>query len=261
MSTRQPAAAGAFYPSGRGDLTIMVRRFLSVRPKRLGGDLRALIAPHAGYVYSGGVAGAAFAQLSLLPPGQTWRVVLLGPSHSVAFPGACLCASTEWLTPLGPVQVDKDARVFATGLLSVDEMPHLHEHCLEVELPFLQAALRDFTIVPLLTGECSPAALASELLPLLTEHTLLVVSSDLSHYLPDRAARKVDQVANEAIPALDIRRFAAEGDACGKCAILTLMEIARTLGWRGHLLDYRTSGDTSGDHGRVVGYGAYAFVS
>jgi AmmeMemoRadiSam system protein B len=148
-------------------------------------------------------------------------------------------------------------------LFSVIPEAHSREHCIEVQLPFLQEVFGglEFEVFPILCGEVDFRELAEELLPLLDDETLLVVSSDLSHYLPYEEAKKIDGIANESIPQLDLRRFLDSGDACGKLPILVLMEIAKRRGWTGFFVDYKNSGDTAGDKSAVVGYGCCAFCS
>ena len=143
--------------------------------------------------------------------------------------------------------------------ITKNEAAHLAEHSIEVQLPFLQSVGKNFTIVPLLCGNVDPAELANAIMDEIGERTVVIASSDLSHYNQYDRAVKIDRIANEAVPALDIARFEKEGDACGKTAILTLMHIAKRKKWTGKLLDYRNSGDTAGPKSEVVGYGCYAF--
>jgi AmmeMemoRadiSam system protein B len=177
------------------------------------------------------------------------------------FSGASMSCSNVWLTPLGPTHVDPQSQSLLNELIYGYDPPHTDEHCLEVELPFLQEILANFTVIPLLTGDIDPHQFAKALIPMIEDNTIVVTSSDLSHYHSYDKARMLDQVSNEAIPALDIERFTAKGHACGKTAILTLMHLAQDLGWHGHFIDYMTSGDTAGDKTQVVGYGAYAFTA
>lgn len=253
---REPAVAGTFYPDDPEELGGMVRRFLAeAKEAKAGGRLRGLVVPHAGYIYSGAVAACGYKALAK----QGFeKAVIMGPSHYAAFYGACEAGAEFWKTPLGPVRA-VSAAARAKGLVNVYPEVHAHEHCLEVQLPFLQAIREKFEIWPILCGMVDPAALAEAVAGEAGGNTVVIASSDLSHYNAYERAVRIDSVANEAVPALDIRRFEREGDACGKTAILTLMHLAKKKGWKGRLLDYRNSGDTAGPKSEVVGYGCYAF--
>lgn len=258
---RYPAVAGMFYPAEADVLRQQVQAHLaaaSLRPSAQA--LKALVAPHAGYIYSGPVAGSAYRQLDALDKNKHWKVFLLGPCHRVPLRGASVCAFDQYQTPLGSIPVSPVAKTLAQQLGFVPEAD-LQEHALEVQLPFLQLQLPSFELIPIVIGQAAPAALAAVLSPLLDEDSLLVISTDLSHYLTYEEARKVDAIANQAIPALDIVRMQRQGDACGIVGVLSLMHLAQARGWQGQLLDYRNSGDTAGPRDRVVGYGAYAFTA
>jgi len=256
---RQPAVAGTFYPADPGRLRAMIAGFLA-RVAAGGAPPRAIIAPHAGYAYSGLVAAAAYARLALART-RIRRVLLVGPSHRLAFRGLAVPEADAFATPLGRVPVDPEA---LAGLLELPfvrrlEAAHAREHSLEVQLPFLQAVLGEFTLVPLLVGEASPAEVAAALDRRWEPGTAVVASSDLSHYLDQAAARRLDQASSDAIVAL--RPEALDGErACGHLAVRGLLLAARRRGLRAELLDLRNSGDTAGGTGRVVGYGAYAFA-
>ena len=261
--TRLPAVAGAFYPFDKRELSAMVGDYVSKgKDVLLKGKLRGLVVPHAGYVYSGPVAGAGYKLLSKHSQGIE-RIILLGPSHHAWFKGASEGGFDEWITPLGKVKAGSLASKLkgeGKGLVQTIPQAHVPEHCLEVQLPFLQSVLKkDFEIFPLLCGEVDAGLLAKAIAPAVDAKTLVIASSDLSHYLPYEVAVKVDKNANELVPALDIRGFEAKGDACGKTPILVLMHLAKIKGWKGLFLDYKNSGDTAGDKSRVVGYGCYAF--
>lgn len=265
MSVRPPAVAGAFYPDDRDELGGMVRGFLDTAKNiKTDGALRALVEPHAGYVYSGPVAAYGYKALAAAREKIT-RIILLGPSHYAPFFGACEAGYDAWETPLGIVKAEslrEKLKGRAKELVGVLPGAHAPEHCLEVQLPFLQSVMKtDFVIYPLLCGEVNPEALADAILDsgILDEKALVIASSDLSHYLPYDIAIGRDRIANETVPALDIKKFQAAGDACGKLPILTLMHIAKKKGWKGKFLDYRNSGDTAGPKTEVVGYGCYAF--
>ena len=264
MRVRKPAVAGAFYPADPGRLQAMVTRYLEdARPPALPGRVRAVIAPHAGYIYSGPVAGYSFRALAPLPENAT--IFLMGPAHYVPVSDVALGDFRTMETPLGPVQVD-DALVQtlarASACFTIQNDAHLPEHSLEVELPFLQTIAADgFRVVPMLFGQPSPDCVADALAPLLAEdpRARVVVSSDLSHYHPYATARRLDAAFIDAVLRGDMVAV-ARGEACGRYPILALMAIAQRLGWTPHLLDYRNSGDTAGDKRQVVGYTAIAFT-
>lgn len=250
---REPAVAGAFYPGDAGQLKKMVDGFLAqAKETKLDGKLRGLVVPHAGYVYSGPVAAYGY---KMLARQGFEKAIIIGPSHYSSFYGACEAGAELWRTPLGGVR----ARSVRDPLINVYPEVHAQEHCIEVQLPFLQSINDNFLVWPVLCGTVDPAELAEVVLREIDVKTIVIASSDLSHYNEYSKAVQIDRTANEAVPALDIKRFEKEGDACGKSAILTLMHIARKKGWTGKLLDYRNSGDTAGPKSEVVGYGCYAF--
>lgn len=255
---RPAVAAGYFYPADATELAETVDGLLaSARPPQSAGALRALVVPHAGYVYSGAVAACAFAALP--QNGRSRRVALLGPSHFFPLRRVAVSGARAWRTPLGVVPVDSELRSDAVGAGAVvDDGPHLHDHALEVELPFLQRRVgEELRVLPIAVGggRGQTAAVVAALAP----HALVVVSSDLSHYLDDGTARKVDRRTAEAVVALDDE---AIGDraACGAHALRGLLAHARRAGWTCTLLDLRTSADATGDQARVVGYGAFALT-
>jgi len=262
---RMPAVAGGFYPSDPEELKGIIEEFLAkAKDIQIDGKLRALVIPHAGYIYSGPIAAFGY-RLLQKHKDEFDKVLILGPSHYAGFLGACEAGFSQWETPLGIVKtisVREKVPDEYRALIHVYPQAHAPEHCLEVQLPFLQIVfgpMKDYTVAPILCGDADPEKLADALFDLVDERTLVIASSDLSHYLPYDQAVKTDSIANQAVPALDIERFERDGDACGKLGILTLMNIAKRKGWKGILLDYRNSGDTSGDRSGVVGYGCYAF--
>lgn len=264
---RRPAVAGAFYPDNPQVLRKMIQEFLNTAelPPEINmasGAIRAIIAPHAGYIYSGPTAGYAFKALMGLPR-RRWTVFLMGPAHRVPFYGVALGDYTIWRTPLGDAVVARERaeEMLARSSLYIRlSQAHDPEHCLEVELPFLQMVLPEFEFVPMLFGDVDPRAVASDLASHLGTNDLVVVSSDLSHYLSYDRARQLDTAFLDAILAGD-QTSVSRGEACGRAPILTCMEIARQCGWRPVLLDYRSSGDTAGDRWQVVGYGAIAYLA
>ena len=258
-STRRPAVAGLFYPADRESLTAAVDRLLhgaDVRPERAP---KALIAPHAGYVYSGPVAASAYA---LLAPARSTirRVVLLGPTHRVAVRGLAAPTVCRFATPLGPVELDAATLAALTkypAVVASDE-PHALEHSLEVHLPFLQTVLDDFQLVPLAVGDADAASVADVLERVWGgPETLIVVSSDLSHYLGYAEAAEADRATSDAI--LRLRPDIDHDQACGATPVCGLAVAARRRKLRPELVDLRNSGDTAGDKSSVVGYGAFAF--
>jgi len=259
-ATRQPAVAGSFYPAGPKELRAQVERLLhEARPPAL--SAKALIAPHAGYIYSGPIAATAYATLAPRA-GDIRRVVLLGPSHFVPFRGLALPDADAFATPLGRVELDRAALILLQGhpAVTVLDEAHAREHSLEVQVPFLQVALQEFTLVPLAVGHADPAQTAAVLELLWGDsETLIVISSDLSHYRSYEAAAVIDAETARAIERLDGEPLDGE-HACGCHPIRGLLRVARTRGMEVVPLDRRSSGDTAGDKRRVVGYGAWAFT-
>jgi AmmeMemoRadiSam system protein B len=254
---RPAAVAGLFYPGDASGLSASLRSCLG-KAGEIAEAPKAIIVPHAGYVYSGPIAGSAYARLFSLK-GRISRVVLLGPTHRAAVRGLALPAARIFATPLGEVSVDEAACVTAARLPQVVESDAAHrlEHSLEVQLPFLQVALGDFRLVPFAVGDATAAEVA-EVLELLWggEETLIVISSDLSHYLPYRDAQAVDRHTADDILAL---RPVVHAQACGATPINGLLLAAGCRGLEVSLLDLRNSGDTAGDRDRVVGYASFAF--
>jgi hypothetical protein len=226
------------------------------------GTVRAVIAPHAGYVYSGPTAGYAFKALKQLPD-RVWTVFLLGPAHRVPVSGVALGNFSALRTPLGdaPVAVDRVADMLETASLYT-RAPGAHEpeHCLEVEVPFLQMSLGNFELVPMLFGRVEPRDVAADLIDRIGEDDLIVVSSDLSHFHAYDSAKQRDQAFLRALLEGN-KRGVSHGEACGRAPVMTLMEIGEREGWGPHLLDYRNSGDTAGHKSRVVGYGSIAYTT
>lgn len=256
---RRTAVAGHFYPREPSVLAAEVAAYIAQATPGRAPAPKAIIAPHAGYVYSGPVAGSAYARLSSLA-GRVARVVLAGPAHRVYVRGAAIPAARVFDSPLGPVDLDEEAleRLRALPFVEVSDEAHALEHSLEVHIPFLQSALGRFRLVPIVVGDATPVQ-AERLFDTVWggEETLIVVSSDLSHYLPYEAARARDRATAASIVGLDARLDPEE--ACGAAPINGLLGAARARGMAAELLDLRTSGDTAGDRDRVVGYGAFAF--
>jgi AmmeMemoRadiSam system protein B len=257
---RPAAVAGSFYPGDPHRLEAKVGRLLSQVPPSGRAAPKALIAPHAGYVYSGAVAAAAFAQLRARADAIT-RVVVIGPAHYVPLRGIALSTAQAFATPLGRVAVDRDALAALADLPFVSTMDAAHapEHALEVELPFLQRVLPRFTLVPLLVGGGTPQEVGAVLARLWGgEETLIVVSSDLSHFHEYETARWRDAATAQRIEAGDWARLGPD-DACGRLAIAGLLIEAARHGLAAQRLALCNSGDTAGPRHEVVGYGAWAF--
>jgi len=262
---RPPAVAGTFYPAAPRELEETVTGLLAAAREAVPLSApapkapKAIIAPHAGYVYSGPIAGSAFAALA--PNAATIRrVVLLGPAHRVPVRGLALPEAKGFATPLGVLPIDPEMARAVSRLPQVRLQPEAHaaEHSLEVEIPFLQILLGEVKLLPLVVGEASGEEVAEVLEQVWgEEETVVVISSDLSHYLPYDTARRIDRETADAILRLegpiDPQR------ACGAFPINGLLLAARRRGLVPSLLDLRNSGDTAGDRRQVVGYGAFAF--
>ncbi len=255
--TRPPAVAGSFYPADPRQLRTMVDGFLAAVHAE-SEPVKAIIAPHAGYVYSGPVAGSVYARLKTLR-GRIARVVLLGPSHRVGFAGLALSSADYYDTPLGRVALDKHVENLLAGLpqVRVFDAAHAREHSLEVHLPFLLETLGTFTLVPLVVGDATPQEVGEVLERLWGgAETLIVISSDLSHYHDYATAQRLDRATSQAIEALRYEDIGYDA-ACGRNPVSGLLYVARKRGLHAHLIDLRNSGDTAGPRDRVVGYGAY----
>ncbi len=263
MTRVRPAAvSGSFYPGERAALTRTVDSLLADAKVPAHSDTfpKAIIVPHAGYVYSGAVAASAYALLREQRT-EIRRVVLLGPTHRVPIAGMAVPDADSFATPLGNIVVDQTAIASIANLpqVVVSAAVHAREHSLEVQLPFLQRVLDDFRLVPIAVGDASPAEVA-QVLDILWggNETLIVISSDLSHYLPYETARKVDSATIDAILALSENPIGHD-QACGGTPVSGLILAARRRRLRPKLLDLRNSGDTAGGRDQVVGYAALSF--
>jgi len=257
MNTRPAVVAGQFYP---GDPDVLSRDLNKMLHDALTPSLdpKALIAPHAGYIYSGPIAATAYNAIKK-SAGRITRVVLLGPSHRVAFQGIATPGCDSFQTPLGRIAVDHNAIEALGQMACVRELEEAHakEHSLEVHLPFLQNILPHFSLVPLVVGNASADEVAG-VLELLWggPETLIVISSDLSHFHSYAEARELDRDTTRAIETFHTD---LQGDqACGCRPINGLLVAASRRGLTLSTLDVRNSGDTAGGRGEVVGYGAYA---
>lgn len=259
-SIRPAAVAGFFYPGDDRVLRTQLAELLaSAVPLEAVVPPKAIIVPHAGYIYSGSVAATAYAGLAPLRD-RIRRVVLLGPAHRMPVPAFALPAAQSFMTPLGEVRLSLAdwADLQTRPDVIVDDRPHAMEHCLEVQLPFLQTVLDSFELVPLLVGGARDGAVAEVLESLWGgPETLIVISSDLSHFHPYREARSLDSAAVEQV--IHLNGALDHEQACGATPINGLMHVARRRGLRPQLLDLRNSGDTAGPRDSVVGYASIAF--
>lgn len=261
---RPPAVAGHFYPADPAALEAQLREQLDAA-RAAGGPVeeqppKALIVPHAGTVYSGPVAASAYVRLEPAR-GRVERVVLLGPAHRVPLRGLGASSASAFETPLGPLRLDREAveRALALPQVVVADDAHAPEHSLELQLPFLRLVLGEVALAPFVVGDASGEEVA-ELLDLLWggAETLILISSDLSHYQSYQVARRMDGATTRAIEALRPQDIGPE-DACGRIPVQGLLVSARRRGLRVRTLDLRSSGDTAGPRDSVVGYGSYAF--
>lgn len=266
-SIRPAAVAGMFYPGSPDELRKTITDYLaqanltqtSTLPETAA--VRAVVAPHAGYAYSGAVA--AFAYKALVAHGAPpTRIYLMGPAHRVWFTGVALADYAAFDTPLGPQPLDTgtiEALAASSTLFSTRNAPHGPEHSLEVHIPFLRVVAPGVPVVPLLFGDVEPVAVGRALDATLEPGDAIIVSSDLSHFHDNPTAHTRDRQFLDALLRGD-QRGVASGEACGQSPAIALITIAKKRGWQPHLLDYRTSGDVTGDEWRVVGYAAVAYT-
>lgn len=259
MNTRPAAVADMFYPGDPAILRSDIRSYLAaVTPTT--SIPKAIICPHAGYIYSGPTAAHAFAQLQQAKD-RIKRVVLLGPCHRVALIGLAVSSADYFETPLGKMPLDRDAIEQILKFRQVQEFDetHQHEHSLEVQLPFLQEILDDFSIVPIVVGDTSPQEVAEIIESLWGgDETLIVISSDLSHFHDYTTAKAIDSKTTKAIEAFNYDAIHHD-NACGRNPMNGLLEIAKKRNMRVTTLDTCNSGDITGTRDRVVGYGAWMF--
>ncbi|WP_457639461.1 AmmeMemoRadiSam system protein B [Persephonella sp.] len=264
VQIREPAVSNMFYPADPAELKKMLVSFLEnaplypYRPE-------AVASPHAGYIYSGPTAGVSYKQFLNLDRNKHYKVLLIGPSHYVPFEGVSFGYYDYWITPLGEVKVDKAEieRFVAENPdlpLTLNTVPHLKEHSLEVQVPFLQMVLDSFSIIPVVYGQVHFSVVERVIEGIKGERddVVVVISTDLSHYYPDSVAREIDANCNLAVENLDLR-YLDRCEACGKIGLAAVIDYAVRKGWKGKVLDYKTSGDTSGDRSAVVGYASYIF--
>lgn len=259
VTVRSPAVEGLFYSADSLQLSENIEQLLSAATAHKSTP-KALLVPHAGYLYSGAIAASAYATLYSFAA-RIRRVVLLGPAHRVAVRGLVLPKADAFTTPLGQIMIDQvvTAHIARLPQITINPLAHALEHSLEVQLPFLQSTLTDFTILPLVVGTASAEEIAEVLDHLWGDaETLIVVSSDLSHYLPYAIAQREDNKTVSSI--LHLQQTIDHEHACGASAINGLMVAARKHRLVPHLLDLRNSGDTAGSRDQVVGYGAFSFT-
>ncbi len=254
---RHAAVAGMFYPDDAEELQQFI--LANIKPTDTPAP-KAIIAPHAGYIYSGSIAASVYQQLQNARY-TIKKVVLLGPSHRVPLLGLAASSADYFQTPLGNIPIDHDNinKLLALKQVKTLDQAHVMEHSLEVHLPFLQTVLNDFVLTPLVVGDAAPLEV-SEVLETVWggDETLIVISSDLSHYHDYNTAQAMDRATSDAIINLQPDKLGYE-DACGRNPIKGLLTIAKQRGMHCELIDLRNSGDTAGDKSQVVGYGAYAF--
>ena len=269
---RSPAVAGVFYPEDPALLRRTVEQYLTdasgsaAAPGRADErnaalPIKILVVPHAGYAYSGPVAASAYRRLAKRDA-PIHRVVLVGPSHRVPFSGIAFPSADAFRTPLGDIPIDRSALAAWADLpfVTVRDDAHQREHSLEVQLPFLQHVAPNAMIIPLVVGDAQPRDLQLAIERVWDgPETVVIVSSDLSHYLPYDEAKAVDAATTRRIANLDSGQV-SPAQACGAIGVEAALRLARGHGLSPQVLDVRNSGDTAGDRSRVVGYGAYAFA-
>ena len=254
---RQPAVAGTFYPANPEVLQKMINTFLDAI-QSITKVPKAIIVPHAGYIYSGEIAATAYARLKA-GADKIQRVVIVAPSHHVAFEGLAVSQADFFNTPLGDIPLNKTAiqTLLTLPFVSYSDEAHASEHSLEVQLPFLQTVLNVFTLIPIVVGDAT-AAQVSQVLELFydDEDTLIVISSDLSHFHDYATAQRLDSETSRKIENLDYQHLNYDS-ACGRIGVSGLLVLAQKKSRQVQTIDLRNSGDTAGDKSRVVGYGAY----
>ena len=262
QSIRHAAVAGMFYPSEPSELNAIVHALFQSAETESSIDTsrcpKAIIAPHAGYIYSGPTAAMAYQCLQNCRD-QYHRVVLLGPSHRVAFNGMALSSADQYETPLGTIPLDTETirALEDVDFVAINNQAHQDEHSLEVHLPFLQSTLNEFSLVPIVVGDIDPAKVAKILERFENDpHTLIVISTDLSHFREYNIAKQRDQDTSNAILNYDYNAIGYH-DACGRNPVNGALYWAQQHHHPIKLIDLRNSGDTAGDKDRVVGYAAY----
>lgn len=265
---KHPSFAGMFYPADKKTLAKDIDAYFEFAGKKIDKKIAAkidrikiIISPHAGYKYSGKTAAFGYWLLKNKKQADK-RFVLIGPSHSVYFKGVAVADYDAWKTPLGQIKTsDGVAEVMKRSPITVfaDRSVFNKEHCLEAQLPFLQTAVENPAILPMLYSDVAPERLAEIMSEIDDKDTVFIISSDLSHYMPYEKAVQIDSFANEAIPKMDIALMSQKAEACGMTGILASMMFAQKNKLTGEVLNYMNSGDTAGKKDAVVGYGSYVF--
>jgi AmmeMemoRadiSam system protein B len=255
---RFPAVSGMFYPGNKNELLKMINDFLKGLKEKNIKNINGLIVPHAGYIYSGKTAAYAY---NLIKNKKIEKIIILCPNHTTYLNGCCLDDFDSWLTSLGEIKVDFKLRkdLLSKGLFFSNNLPHLSEHAIEVQLPFLQQVLKnDFEILPIIVGEISNEE-AKKIANIINElKAFIIISTDLSHYNNLIKAEKIDKNTIKIIENLDIKKF-NELDACGKYPLLIALNLMMLNKWKPKLLYYDTSATASKDKEKVVGYASFAF--
>jgi hypothetical protein len=257
---RKPVYAGSFYPEDAETLRFVIKQYIDAADTDLGRcNLKAIISPHAGYVYSGYTAGYSYKTLRqfVQDKNQAFKVFLIGPAHKLPVKHFALASYDSWHTPLGEIKVSDVAdELVQEDYCDIYDQAHIDEHSLEVQLPFLQSAMsgKSFEIIPMLCSKPAPEDFTQVFDKYLDDNSIIVVSTDLSHYLSYDQANSVDERTIEAIKNLDNEKLLKDGDACGLCGVSLLMQLAQMKRWKVEIADYRTSGDTAGSKDAVVGY-------
>ena len=258
MKTKKSVFAGSFYPSTKIEIQEMLAGFFhEADAKKLvsvEGKVKALICPHAGYIYSGFTAAFGY---NAIKSKNYSKVIVLGLSHQTWFQGVAVCDDEIWETPLGNIPIS--AELAKDQAFDLNNEAFAKEHSVEVQLPFLQTVLSNFTLYPLVTGEVTNhSEIAGSIKKYIDDDTLLVVSSDLSHYHPYKRAQSIDEQTSDEI--ISLKGIINHEQACGADGVNILMHLAREFGWKPILLDQRNSGDTAGSKDEVVGYASICFV-
>jgi MEMO1 family protein len=256
---RPPAMAGSFYPADPDELRKLVCGYIAAWPAPSAvKPANAVVAPHAGYIYSGRVAAAAYAAIAPFAT-EFRKVVLIGPAHRVRLRGLAISSADAFLTPLGrvPLAVDDRDRLLEQPSITINDAAHEYEHSLEVHVPFLQVVCENFMLIPLVVGDASPAEVQAALEPFWDDaRTLIVVSTDLSHFHDYDTAQRFDAETIRRMLELDYPRIHGD-NACGCRAVNGLLRLLREKSLRLRLLATANSGDTAGPRDRVVGYGSF----
>ncbi len=255
---RLPAVSGMFYPGNKNELMQLINGFFKNLNEKKFKEIHGLIVPHAGYIYSGKTAAHAY---NLIKKKKIEKIIILCPNHTTYLEGCCLDDFDSWMTPLGEIKIDYDLRKYflSKGLFFSNNLPHLSEHAIEVQLPFLQETLKDnFKILPVIVGEISNEE-AKKIVDIINDSkAFVIISTDLSHYNKLIEAEKIDKNTIKIIESLDIKKF-HELDACGKYPLLIAMHIMIINKWKPKLLYYDTSATASKDKEKVVGYASFVF--